>query len=626
MNKNIGKILLGLILMPACLYGAFEETGPGAAPVSMGGAFTAQPGSIYSQFYNPAGVTYIGQTQIAADYTSFFEGLSDKSSLSNGNFALGIPLNRDVVGMGLSYNSLGLSGVYSEQTIRLALGWRMKDWLSLGLGLKMMDQKYLVLSNPYYAQDTLFAKGNTASIMDGDLGLMIRPSGSVTIGARLGNVFQNKLGIEESNKIQLPAIYRVGIMYSEDTMNLGLDLQKDCYFTGSGKNTGSLWDNSINFGFEKYLIQFYKGNGEIAIRTGLSWGLEDSHKNISVGFGLDVFRYSLDYAWVFPVNGIEGTSGTHRFSFVTKFGKIQVKERIQKTARYQGLDSGLEMGENMGSQISGSAGVGSSARPSSGGVYNNLGTQRYFEYNQVYPSDVFYSPVAYGPAYMVYEPATGSYTSPYSSYLSSSNPDSEMYSYKTSTIPVSGPPDFSFYHNQASTPPAPASEPVETSTVSTAAYKFVISTESVSRSPAVNVSSKSAEISVVIISSTGVPNTNTILPGLLNIKSTDTISITVPADNQLEIAEEPEVSSGAIKGFEPIAGVTQAELKEVKQKTPVRNSGGSIRYHKIKSGENLKSIAQEYYGDSGRWVEIYKINEDKIDKGSLRPGDSIIIP
>ncbi|HLD29687.1 MAG TPA: LysM domain-containing protein, partial [bacterium] len=54
--------------------------------------------------------------------------------------------------------------------------------------------------------------------------------------------------------------------------------------------------------------------------------------------------------------------------------------------------------------------------------------------------------------------------------------------------------------------------------------------------------------------------------------------------------------------------------------------GNYIRYHKVKPGETLKSLSQEYYGDSRHWDAIYKMNEDKIEKGLLKPGQTLIIP
>ncbi|MHB9154623.1 MAG: LysM peptidoglycan-binding domain-containing protein [Endomicrobiales bacterium] len=51
-----------------------------------------------------------------------------------------------------------------------------------------------------------------------------------------------------------------------------------------------------------------------------------------------------------------------------------------------------------------------------------------------------------------------------------------------------------------------------------------------------------------------------------------------------------------------------------------------MRAHRVAPGETLPSLAARYYGDNSDWVRIYEANKDKIEKGSLRSGQLLIIP
>ena len=50
------------------------------------------------------------------------------------------------------------------------------------------------------------------------------------------------------------------------------------------------------------------------------------------------------------------------------------------------------------------------------------------------------------------------------------------------------------------------------------------------------------------------------------------------------------------------------------------------RTHLVKSGETLRSIAKEYYGDPGLWEKIYEANPDKVERGLPVEGKVMTIP
>lgn len=52
----------------------------------------------------------------------------------------------------------------------------------------------------------------------------------------------------------------------------------------------------------------------------------------------------------------------------------------------------------------------------------------------------------------------------------------------------------------------------------------------------------------------------------------------------------------------------------------------NITMHTVKEGETLQGIAFQYYGDSGRWVEIADLNSIYFSFRDLKVGMKLIIP
>src|SRR5476649_696365 len=64
---------------------AFQDTGWGARPVGMGGAFTAIADDSNAPLYNPAGLVQVQWNEVSAMYSRLFSGLT----LYSGNAATG---------------------------------------------------------------------------------------------------------------------------------------------------------------------------------------------------------------------------------------------------------------------------------------------------------------------------------------------------------------------------------------------------------------------------------------------------------------------------------------------------------------------------------------------------------
>lgn len=74
------------------------------------------------------------------------------------------------------------------------------------------------------------------------------------------------------------------------------------------------------------------------------------------------------------------------------------------------------------------------------------------------------------------------------------------------------------------------------------------------------------------------------------------------------------------------ARVKYKEEQESKKRRKPEDGGRSAKMHTVVAGDNLSSLAEKYYGDKNLWWKIYDVNKDKIEKGSLRADQLILIP
>ncbi len=80
---------------------------------------------------------------------------------------------------------------------------------------------------------------------------------------------------------------------------------------------------------------------------------------------------------------------------------------------------------------------------------------------------------------------------------------------------------------------------------------------------------------------------------------------------------------------------TQYELKRLQRKIPKAKPKPKPappppppwpRYHKVRAGETMRSIADLFYGDPAGWERIYRVNRDKVDRGLPKEGAVLLIP
>jgi nucleoid-associated protein YgaU len=68
------------------------------------------------------------------------------------------------------------------------------------------------------------------------------------------------------------------------------------------------------------------------------------------------------------------------------------------------------------------------------------------------------------------------------------------------------------------------------------------------------------------------------------------------------------------------------DVSQPGEEAPVEEKS-KVRTYVVQRGDSLSKIAEEVYGDAGRWREIYEANQDQIkDPNLIRPGWELRIP
>ena len=335
--KTLIFLSFSILSLNSFLYAAFEEIGAGARPLAMGSAFTGISNDPHAIYYNPAGLVQIRQSQMTAGYGRLYLGLEDKSNLGSGFVGAAQSLKGGKWGtLAAGWLYLSLQDAYREDVISLSYGKEIFiTGLFLGATGKMLRRNFG--SDIYTEIDPLFTKhGQNTSNLSSDLGMLYRPSPRYSLGLLIKDMNQPNIGLGEEEKV--PLEIRGGFGYHQRQ------------FLFAGDISYKKKDTNVSFGIEKWLFKIF------GLRAGFTAGSRNK-REIATGMGYKSGFLTLDYAFVFPLAGIESVAGSHRFAMGLKFGKAPEKEVIwefeddtkalervleEKAAQIQAMEKELE--------------------------------------------------------------------------------------------------------------------------------------------------------------------------------------------------------------------------------------------------------------------------------------------
>ncbi len=266
--------LLGLLgiccgLVPSA-RADFRHAGVGARPKALGSAFVAVADDANAAYWNPAGLTRSNRTSLMLS-NSWLYGVSE---IDNYYLAMELP-SLGAFHFGASWVRLGITDIYSEDTISLAVAAELPFMTGLSVGLA---GKMFVLDAPGYDQynDPNFTGGDQG--YSADLGLLYDSGGPWTLGGTIYNLHETSLQLLSSTANPDPVYTEWaggGSYLFRDTLLLTADFRN---------REGRTTDIVLHGGAE---IWFFDA---LVLRTGLDRGM------VTLGVGLQDIHWEADFS------------------------------------------------------------------------------------------------------------------------------------------------------------------------------------------------------------------------------------------------------------------------------------------------------------------------------------------
>jgi hypothetical protein len=281
-KDDMGKILYFFLILffhSIPTMAAFDNCGSSARALSLGGASMALADEASVISLNPAGLGFFQRTGFQASLSRLFE----LDELSEKEFYLVYPFKSFSLGVGTYV--FGKADYYQEMVLTFALGYALKDYLSLGLSSKYMRVSF----SPTY---------KALSALGMDFGAVAKFDNKARLGAVIKNFNQPEL---LDNFDDIPTVFSSGIaVFPFEQVTLTLDFSYD------ERDKGQL-----HFGQEVELIK----------NLPLRFGIQTSPARYAFGIGFDFERMDVDYAYLnHPV-----LKGSHKLSFSFSWGDVITK-------------------------------------------------------------------------------------------------------------------------------------------------------------------------------------------------------------------------------------------------------------------------------------------------------------
>ena len=320
--KFTSLAIFSFFVIATPLFSSFEPMPVGARAAGMGEATSAIVDDVFSVYYNPAGVLQMNRPEIGTYYSQVYPGLTDNSQISRMFLGYGQPLGQQgkYGAMAVSYLTMELPSLATKKS-----RWESptdREWhhrWNVGGTVKLLrkdigSDQYTnnaidpQTGNATNVADPVLAKNRSASALGLDLGVQYRLNQSYALGHRRAQASTiPSLGLSGSQD-NAPAVYTAALARKWRSGSLDFEATKWTTVSDNLKLAlgGEHWFNN---GF------------------GLRAGAVTASRNVaSVSFGasykMDAFQ--IDYATVYPLEGIQGTLGIQQVSLSLRLGKSPV--------------------------------------------------------------------------------------------------------------------------------------------------------------------------------------------------------------------------------------------------------------------------------------------------------------
>lgn len=324
-------ILAALLALSVPARASFEDNGAGARAPGMGDAFTALADDAYAVHYNPAGLAQLERPQFGAAYSRLYTGLSDGSDIGTSNLVYAHPFDDGRKGsLGLSWERFSLSGLYVEQSLSAAYGRKVygepeSGKLYVGGALRYLMRSFSPGSeaasacsglNCSLGVDPALTGQTSKTAPDVDLGMIYRFKRRYQAGLSISHILAPDMAFSGGDKLQRG--YNLGLAYK--SLWLSLVGEVKMRRAADGKTA-----RDLIFGAERYFPSLE--HGQLGVRGSLGIGAGD-WRQLTIGASYRVNKIQADYAYLVPIGGVQGHSGSHRIGLTFHFGAPTFDEEL----------------------------------------------------------------------------------------------------------------------------------------------------------------------------------------------------------------------------------------------------------------------------------------------------------
>ena len=296
--------LLGFIITSA--EGDYKLR-PGGRPLGMGGAYTALAFDGNALWWNPAGLSFLTVQEVDVGYRNLYPGII---ALHSGQFGFILPFGTGGT-MGLDFCGID-HAFYREGSIGLSYAYQFRWRRQLSIGTTLNVPYKAVKSEPHIESDPLFQDGRVQVALGINLGLLLRWSEHLSIGAMFRNINEPNIAFDENVEDKIPRETNLGIAYQYNLWSIKMVNAID--YSWRNREINGERDKSLRFGMESWFL-----NELLAFR----WGFNDYDANVgfSTKINKEAMPIQVDYAFTVPTSDLRQHWGSHMLSVRIQFGR-----------------------------------------------------------------------------------------------------------------------------------------------------------------------------------------------------------------------------------------------------------------------------------------------------------------
>jgi hypothetical protein len=251
----------------------------------MGDAYCGISNDSSGIFYNPAGLVQVRDKQFYFVYSQFAV-TSEDSPINNGRFSVCVPLAERIGALALGFTTLSWEGVYYENAYLLGYSRKIRNNVSVGGVVKILSLGY---AGEEISENAYFAEKNTVVSYSIDCGVLLVPNSQLSLGMGLRNLIEPNIGVQEEIRVPLNIYLGLGYRLNKFLSLIGADV------------VISKYTRDINIGFEAQVV-----NRRVSLRGGVNFW--NTAANISLGFGVALSKFKVDFAYSLPFELRENSS------------------------------------------------------------------------------------------------------------------------------------------------------------------------------------------------------------------------------------------------------------------------------------------------------------------------------